>query len=70
MTGTTCGIERHADTYIDSVLLLAATRAMRDTEGITWATALMATPANLEVLVEEDARRRSHAPSASDLLLP
>ena len=48
-----CGVERHADTYVDSVLLLAATRAMQDTEGITWATALMATPANLEVLVEE-----------------
>ena len=28
MTDTTCSVERHADTYVDSVLLLAATRAM------------------------------------------
>ena len=67
MTETTCGVERHADTYVDSVLLLAATRAMSDTEGITWATALMATPAKPGgAPSREDARRRtSPAPSAT-----
>jgi len=45
-------VQRHLDTYIDSVLLLAATRAMGSTDGITWATAVMATPANLEVLTD------------------
>ena len=43
-------LRRLADTYVDSVLLLAATRAMQEVEGVTWATAVMATPANLEAL--------------------
>jgi FdrA protein len=45
-----CGVRRHADTYIDSVLLLAATRAMQEVEGVSWATALMATPANVDTV--------------------
>jgi FdrA protein len=70
MTVTTCGVELHADTYVDSVLLLAATRAMRDTEGITWATALTATPANLEALAEEGMSGTAlDGASASDLVL-
>src|SRR5581483_2775546 len=40
----------HKDTYLDSVLLLAATRAMLQTEGVDWATAVMATPANVDAL--------------------
>ena len=46
-------VRRLADTYVDSVLLLAATRAMQEVEGVTWATAVMATPANLEVLEDQ-----------------
>jgi FdrA protein len=58
------------DSFVDSVLLLAATRAMLDSEGVEWATAVMATPANLAVLGSEgfeDAGLGSA--SANDLVL-
>ena len=35
------------DTYVDSVVQLSATRAMHEVEGVDWAAAAMATPANL-----------------------
>ena len=38
------------DAYVDSVLQLGATRAMRDIEGVEWAAAAMGTPANLDTL--------------------
>lgn len=38
------------DTYVDSVLLMAATRAMTESDGVEWAGAVMGTPANLEDL--------------------
>jgi FdrA protein len=38
----------HADTYVDSVLLLGATRAMTQSGPVRFATAVMATPANVE----------------------
>ena len=41
------------DTYIDSVVQLSGTRAMFATEGVDWAAAAMATPANLETLAGE-----------------
>jgi FdrA protein len=41
------------ETYVDSVLLLAATRAMSEVAGVTWATAVMATPANVTSLAAE-----------------
>jgi FdrA protein len=41
------------DTYLDSVIQLAGTRAMRLVEGVDWATAAMATPLNLETLAGE-----------------
>jgi FdrA protein len=41
------------DAYVDSILQLAATRAMRETEGVEWAAAAMATPANLATLAEQ-----------------
>ena len=41
------------DTYVDSVLLMSATRAMLASPGVDWATAVMATPANVEALVQE-----------------
>jgi len=60
----------HPETYVDSVLLLAATRAMSVVDGVTWATAVMATPANLEALraegITDDALGSS---SANDLVL-
>ncbi len=43
----------YPDTYLDSVLLLAATRAMGAVDGVTWATSVMATPANVEALAAE-----------------
>ncbi len=43
------------DTYVDSVAQLGGMRAMRDTPGVQWATALMATPANVEALRTEGA---------------
>jgi FdrA protein len=40
----------HADTYVDSVILMAATRAMSGAPGVEYAAAVMATPANLDDL--------------------
>jgi FdrA protein len=37
----------HRDTYVDSVLLLGATRAMQQAGSVRFATAVMATPANV-----------------------
>lgn len=41
------------DTYIDSVLQLSGMRAMGELEGVDWASAAMATPANLDTLRAE-----------------
>jgi FdrA protein len=41
------------DTYVDSVVLLRGMRAMRDIAEVEWASAAMATPANLETLRDE-----------------
>lgn len=38
-------------TYRDSLLLLSATRAMADGDGVEWASAAMATPATIEDLI-------------------
>jgi FdrA protein len=40
-------------TYVDSVVQLAGTRAMRAIDGVEWATAAMATPANQDTLTEQ-----------------
>jgi FdrA protein len=64
------GVRRYVDTYVDSVLLLAATRAMQESEGSPWATALMATPANLEALAGEGVSAPElDGAAANDLLL-
>jgi FdrA protein len=42
------------DTYVDSVVQLRGMRAMRDVPGVQWASAVMATPANVAVLRGED----------------
>lgn len=41
------------NTYVDSVVQLRGMRAMREIEGVEWASAAMATSANLETLREE-----------------
>jgi FdrA protein len=41
-----------AGVYRDSLLLLSATRAMRDGDGVDWATAVMATPGSVQDLAE------------------
>jgi FdrA protein len=41
------------DTYVDSVAQLRAMRAMRDEPGVQWASAVMATPANVEAMPAE-----------------
>jgi FdrA protein len=41
------------DTYLDSVVQLSGTRAMRQVQGVDWAAAAMATAANLETLERE-----------------
>ncbi len=40
-------------TYLDSVLQMAGTRAMLELDGVDWAAAAMATPANVDTLVEK-----------------
>ena len=58
------------DTYVDSVLQLAGTRAMREQPGVDWAAAAMATPANLGTLREEGfADGELTGASANDLVL-
>ncbi|HEY5878899.1 MAG TPA: hypothetical protein VIU11_08310, partial [Nakamurella sp.] len=42
-----------SDSYVDSVLQLGASRTMRELPGVQWASAAMATPANLDTLRAE-----------------
>ncbi len=49
----TMAIKLFRDTYIDSVVQLRGMRAMREAEGVEWASAAMATPANVETLRTE-----------------
>lgn len=58
------------DTYLDSVIQLAGTRAMRQVDGVDWATAAMATGANLETLTQEGFAAREWAGAgANDLVI-
>lgn len=58
------------DTYLDSIVQLSGTRAMRAVDGVEWATAAMATEANLATLESEgfDPGQWSGA-AAGDLVL-
>ena len=58
------------DTYLDSVVQLAGSRAMRQVDGVEWAAVAMATPANVETLREQgfDAADLAGA-GAGDLVL-
>lgn len=42
-----------ADQYVDSVVQLSGMRAMREVAGVDWASAAMATPANVDTLREQ-----------------
>ncbi|HVL04462.1 MAG TPA: hypothetical protein VM388_00620 [Acidimicrobiales bacterium] len=44
-------VKVYPDTYLDSVLQLSGTRSMFEVEGVEWAAAAMATPANVETLL-------------------
>ncbi|MGH3783266.1 MAG: protein FdrA, partial [Pseudonocardiaceae bacterium] len=46
-------VQLFRDTYVDSVVQLSGTRAMRAVDGVEWAAAAMATPANLDTLTEQ-----------------
>ena len=65
----TARVEVVDDSYIDSVRLLEATRAMRSALGADWAWAAMATPANLEVVAQEGFIEGLDGTSANDLML-
>jgi FdrA protein len=59
-----------ADSYVDSVRLMTATRSMAQRGGVDWAAAVMGTPANVEVLsgrgFDDSALERA---TANDLIL-
>lgn len=57
------------NTYKDSVRLLEATRAMQDLDGVDYAWAVMATPANVETLAEEGFTDDLDGAGANDLAL-
>ncbi|MGQ0481894.1 MAG: protein FdrA [Pseudonocardia sp.] len=58
------------DTYLDSVIQLAGTRAMRLVDGVHWASAAMATPTNLEILAREGFEAEEWADAgANDLII-
>lgn len=63
-------ITLYTDTYVDSVVQLSGTRAMRGLDGVVWASAAMATPANVETLAAEgfDTSEIGHA-GANDLFV-
>ncbi|MGH3926091.1 MAG: protein FdrA, partial [Pseudonocardiaceae bacterium] len=48
----TFSVKIFPDTYVDSVAQLGAMRAMREIEGVDWASAAMGTPANMQTLRE------------------
>jgi FdrA protein len=49
----TVAITLFPDMYVDSVVQLRCIRAMRELDGVAWASAGMATPANVETLLAE-----------------
>jgi FdrA protein len=68
VTAARCTLLR--DTFVDSVLLMSATRAMVEVDGVEWATAVMATPANVGALLDEGVAEADLAgASSNDLAL-
>ena len=67
---TATGVRVVGDSYVDSVLQLAGTRAMRAAPGVDWAAAAMGTPANVETLRGEGfADEALNDVGANDLVL-
>ena len=67
---TATGVRVVGDSYVDSVLQLAGTRAMRAAPGVDWAAAAMGTPANVETLRSEGfADEALNEVGANDLVL-
>jgi len=62
----TVAIKFFPDTYVDSVVQLRGMRAMREIGGIEWASAAMATPANVETLHAEGVGPREVADAGSN----
>ena len=57
------GVKVFPDTYLDSVLQMAGTRAMLELDEVEWAAAAMATAANVDTLLAQerlDVGRRGH----------
>jgi FdrA protein len=57
------------DAYKDSVRLLEATRAILGSDGVDWGWAVMATPANIEILRDEGFTDGLAGAGANDLVL-
>lgn len=67
MTQTTVRV--HKNTYADSVKLLAASRALLESDGVDWGIAVTGTSANLEILVQEGFDDDFSGVGANDLVL-
>ncbi|HJV08187.1 MAG TPA: hypothetical protein VJ653_00840, partial [Acidimicrobiales bacterium] len=64
------GVKVFPDTYLDSVLQLSGTRTMFEVDGVEWAAAAMATPANVETLLGQGFDQGDIGPaSANDLFV-
>jgi FdrA protein len=58
------------ETYVDSVLLMKATREMKKADGVDWAAAVMGTPANRDMLISRGCDANELAGTgANDLVL-
>ncbi|HEX2052182.1 MAG TPA: hypothetical protein VHJ78_00465 [Actinomycetota bacterium] len=63
-------VKVYPDKYVDSVLQMAATRAMLEIDGVDWAAAAMATPANVSTLEGKGFDRNElGGASANDLFI-
>jgi FdrA protein len=49
---TTYFIRRFKDTYVDSVIQMSGTRVLEESPGVIWGSTAMATPANIDTLIE------------------
>ena len=67
---TASGVEVHADTYLDSLLLMSASVSMDSLDGVEWAGAVMASPKGLEDLAAAGfTGRELEGLGANDLVL-
>jgi FdrA protein len=67
---STTRVRLFRDTYVDSVVQLSGTRAMRAVDGVQWAAAAMATPATLDALTDQGFNPRDWAGGGTgDLVL-